>query len=142
MVNMDNVSKVMGSTIRKVDRDAVRSYLARKRVHDGVSMEGLCANYIEAYWHWALNPHDESALAETKDVEAEYMLRNEIPPDEIVQQFLDLARKKHPSDLADVVDEEFDGARAEAADRFRGARRAKLNSHSISHGGMNARKAA
>jgi hypothetical protein len=77
----DIVIRVMA----EADAKRIDSYIDRGRRYANLRMEDLCNTFIGAYRRWASDVHDPASVEATNDVGAEYTLRGEIEPFELVE---------------------------------------------------------
>ena len=77
----DMASRVMA----EADAKRIESYIRRGRRYANLRAEDLCNTFIGVYKRWASDVHDPTAVQATSDVGAEYTLRGEIEPFELVE---------------------------------------------------------
>jgi hypothetical protein len=68
----------------EADAKRIASYIGRGRRYQNLRPADLCNTFIGAYRRWASDVHDPAAVEATNDVGAEYTLRGEIEPFELV----------------------------------------------------------
>jgi hypothetical protein len=68
---------------------SAKAYADRGRKLAALSDDGLRTEFISAFRAWAIDPHDRAIRARQSDVTAEYALRNQEPPYDLVAADID-----------------------------------------------------